>query len=312
MSFDPFFDVYDLHTKLLNWVYSLYSPTFTSYAHCSQLGYSGFADPRIVLEGKSLTPDFVSYNINIKIFQIIDVKSFENIESLSKLEREKIFKEKIRDFNKYKSIEEEYLKNYFKNRDENVEIGNKIEYIWLITDEIYKKYGAYIKKIMYEEGFILWIININQKSIIKEIGKHLDKNLENILNLGINIYPICPDSIVFHRHSDKKLVLFHFFLKLVTHLFQHQKEFFSFDEIDNIMIKNSPLIYQHFPLKERMDKWINFLNLLKNRYKYITESGKKPNTYELNQKKVAKTFYINPLIKYEILNRFQLDIGLKK
>jgi hypothetical protein len=292
----------DMHTIILNYVYSLYFKPFRHYAHLAAIGYWGKPDPYL----GAVTPDFISCGTNGDV-QIIDVKSFyredkKEFDVSCKVVAENL--EKV--YNKYNAVTPFDIIPYFKTHKVKIN-PETIEVVFIVPHNIFDKCLPFIQTKM-SENLVIWTFDSTSDPpcFRKVLGTHNHNALEeSVQELVLTPYP---EMLVrYFRNSSIKDIKRCFSMYLLHSCLQDQIIDFAFDEIDDIMINSRPPLLNHLSKKEREDFWRRCLRFLVDVAKVVTPSRKGPNYYTWGTSILRSPYY-----RERTLQKIKQNLGGKK
>ncbi len=306
-------DLVDLHTKLLNWTYSLYLTKFRNYALIANLGYFGSPDPTLEIPKgtgtKTVTPDFIATDKK-EIVQILDIKGFDGMIEWSNDDEIALkIEEEFQKISEYTNITSTSMKSYFSKHRITLD-SIRLELIIVIEFGLYSRYYDVINEAAKRHGIIIWSIDITQKRLRKHVGHHLDKKLDSIFEpeVALSIYPWFQPLVLFTRQTNINLKIFYFVSNLISALVQDSKSSIRFEEIDKIMIDSDPPKFKHLIPEERNQEWKALLYETRKHAKILKPSTIGPDIYELENVAILD----NPYSQHKLLENLAKELRIVK
>ncbi|MGD2249811.1 MAG: hypothetical protein PVF58_15490 [Candidatus Methanofastidiosia archaeon] len=301
LSAIPWGKYFDMHTILLNYVYSLYYRPFRQYAPLATIGYWGNPDPRF----GAITPDFISCGVEGDV-QIIDIKSFYR-DDTGEFEYicEDVVQKLEKTYKKYSAIELLNVKPYLKIHKANRE-PKAIEVVFVLLNEVFEE--CFSSKTEVSGNYIIWVFDFkNDSPILKKVlGNHKQQDLEKTVQ-KIFFKPDLHMLIRYFRNSSLKNIKLCFSQYLMHSCLQDQKIDFAFDEIDDIMVTSQLPLLGHLSKKERGDFWRSCLRFLVDVAKVVKPSKKGPSHYTWEAKILRSPYY-----REQTLEKIKEKLGRKK
>ncbi len=287
----------DMHTKILNYVYSLYRPS-QQYAYLANIGYWGNPDPYL----GAVTPDFISCGTRGDV-QIIDVKSFYrddtkqfdyNCEDVVKTLEEK--------YEKYNALTPLDIIPYFNIHKAERE-PRTVEITFILPKEVFDECSSSIQMKM--RNLIIWVVDFGNVPPVfrKVLGTHSQPALETTVQ-EISLKSDLEILVRYFRNSNMRDIKRCFSMYLMHSCIHDQAVTFAFDEIDEIMTDSRPPLLGHLSKREREDFWRKCLRFLVDVAKVVKPSRRGPNYYTWERSILRSPYY-----RERTLERIEKSLG---
>ncbi|MFD1641803.1 hypothetical protein [Halohasta litorea] len=271
MSLSSYYDLSwnDSHTQCLSRLYSLYFDEIFWEDQLLDIGYNGHPDPTYDLDAGVSQPDFIAYNTDGDVQHI----SIIDIDATPPENEKELIESELSQLEKYEEISEEMINKFLSLRNKSLSVNHQ-ETVALVTDKTYNNHRDKFKSVVQELGIILWSIKEQDTPLIKKVsGEHASIELNRMLNSGVNVFPDGDDLLYFSRNTDSSLIEFEFIQRLLTYCSRETKREFTFDEVDEIMIRTRPPMLRHIPQNERIEYWKEYVYRLLNDHQLLEQTG---------------------------------------